>query len=57
MNNKALPEASMSYKATIQLYKLYNAPKPSLDWVTLNLNQILTTIQTKFLISKSKKFD
>ena len=28
---------------------------PSLDWVTLNHNQILTTRQTKFLISKSIK--
>ena len=42
-----------SIKAAIQLYKLYNATDSSLDWVTLNLNQILTTRQTKFLISKS----
>ena len=41
------------YKAAIQLYKLYNVTKPSLDWVTLNLNQTLTTRQTKFLIAKS----
>ena len=31
MNNRALPEAFMSYKVAIQLYKLYNATKPSLD--------------------------
>ena len=55
MNNRARPEGFMSYKVAIQLYKLYNATNPSLDWVILNYNQILTTRQTKFLISKSNK--
>ena len=48
MNNRARPEGFMSYKVAIQLYKLYNATNPSLDWVILNYNQILTTRQTNF---------
>ena len=53
MNNRAMPEAFMSYKLAIQLHKLYNVESPSLDQTTLNFNQILTSRQTKFLISKS----
>ena len=53
MNNRAMPEAFMSYKLAIQLHKLYNVESPSLDWTTLNFNQILTSRQTNFLISKS----
>ena len=48
MSNRARPEGFMSYKVAIQLYKLYNATNPSLDWVILNYNQILTTRQTNF---------
>ena len=50
MNKRATPEALMSYKTAIQLHKLYNANDQSLDWISLNLNQILTTRQTHFLI-------
>ena len=32
MNNRAMPEAIMKYKISIQLHKLYNAANPSLDW-------------------------
>ena len=53
MNNRAIPEAIMSYKIAVQLQKLYNANDQSLDWIGLNLNQILTTKQTFFFISKS----
>ena len=53
MNNRAMPEAFMSYKLAIQLHKLYNVESPSLDWTTLNFDQILTSRQTNFLISKS----
>ena len=34
---------------------MYNATIPSLDCISLNLDQILTTRQTKFLILKSNK--
>ena len=53
MNNRPMPEAYISYKTTIQLHKLCNASSPSLDWINLNFNQILTTRQTLFLISKT----
>ena len=55
MNNRAMPEAFMKYKIAIQLHKLYNTTNQSLDWISLNFDQILTTRQTKFLISKSNK--
>ena len=55
MNNRAMPGAFMKYKIAIQLHKLYNTTNQSLDWISLNFDQILTTQQTKFLISKSNK--
>ena len=55
MNNRAMPEAFMSYKLAIQLYKLYNSVNHSLEWVSLNLNQILTTRQTNFITLKTNK--
>ena len=55
MNNRAMPEAFMSYKLAIKLHKLYNASNPPLDWIGLNFDQILTSRQTHFLISKSNK--
>ena len=55
MNNRAMPDSIMSYKTAIQLHKLYNAGNPSLDWISLNFDQILTSRQTVFLISKTNK--
>ena len=55
MNNQALPDAFMTYKTAIQLHKLYNSTDQSLDWVCLNLHQILTTRQTTFMILKTNK--
>ena len=55
MNNRAMPKAFLRYKLEIQLHKLYNACNPSLDWIALNFDQILTSRQTHFLISKSNK--
>ena len=51
-----MPEAFMKYKIAIQLHKLYNAAYLSLDWCSLNFDQILTTRQTHFLIYKSNKY-
>ena len=55
MNNRSIPEAFMTHKIAIQLHKLFNASNPTLDWISLNFDQILTTRQTQFLISKSNK--
>ena len=53
MNNRAMPDSIMTYKTAIQLHKLYNTTSQSLDWISLNLDQILTTRQTTFQIIKS----
>ena len=34
MNNRAMPEAFMSYKCAIQLFKIYNTNDHSLEWVS-----------------------
>ena len=48
-----MPEAIMPYKYAIQLYKLYNAKEHSLEWTSMNFNQIFTTCQTCFAIMKT----
>ena len=53
MNNRAMPDAIMSYKCPIQLFKLYNDNEMSMDWVNLNLNQTFTTRRTTFSIFKT----
>ena len=53
MNQRATPETFMTYKCAIQLFKLYNANEHSLEWISLNENQILTTRQTNFIIMKT----
>ena len=57
ITKRAPPESMMKYKLAVQLYKIYNSHEHSLEWVQLNYNQILTSRQTKFSISKesSKK--
>ena len=39
----------------IHIHKLYNAANTSLNWSSLNQDQILTTRQSYFLISNSNK--
>ena len=53
MNNRATPDSFMIYKYAIQLHKLYNENEHSFEWVNLNINQILTSRQTNFLIMKT----
>ena len=50
MNNRALPEALMTYKTAIQLY---NSDNHSLEWVNLNVNLIITSRQTNFINLKT----
>ena len=45
----------MTYKYAIQLFKLYNSNGHSLEWISLNLNQILTTRQTNFITMKTNE--
>ena len=53
MNNRALPGSLLQYKLAIQLFKLYNTNTHSMEWVELNLNQILTSRQTTFSVLKT----
>ena len=55
MNERAMSDSIMHYKAALQLHKLYNATNLSLDRISLNIDQILTTRQTVFQILKSNK--
>ena len=55
MNNRAMPEAFMTYKSAIQLFKLYNSDDHTLEWVSLNVNQIITTRQSNFIIMKTNR--
>ena len=50
MKNRAMPEALMPYKCAIQLFKEH-----SLEWINLNLNQILTTRQINFITMKTNE--
>ena len=47
-------EDIMTYKTAIQLHKLYNATNSSLEWISLNVNAILTTRQTAFYHHENK---
>ena len=52
---RALPEKMILYKHSIVLHKLYNFKQPEVEWTALNLQQILTSRQTKFSITKTNK--
>ena len=53
LTQNTMPDAIMSYKCAIQLFKLYNANEYTFDWTLLNINQIFTSRQTTFIILKS----
>ena len=55
LNQRATPESMLLYRLSIQLFKLYNSNTHSLEWVSLNWNQILTSRQFKFEILNVKK--
>ena len=46
----------ITYKHAIQLHKLYNDNFPKADWIDLNFQQILTSRQTTFKVTKSNNF-
>ena len=53
MNQRAPPESMLLYWLSIQLFKLYNTNDHSLEWISLNLNQILTSRQSNFEILRT----
>ena len=52
---RATPEKMMLYKHAILLYRMYNSEVHSNEWVHLNLNQVITSRQTKFNILKTNQ--
>ena len=53
---RATPNQYMLYKLAICLYKLYNVEYNPIEFVLLNMNQILTGRQTHFNSIKSNHF-
>ena len=51
---RALPSQIIEYKHAILLHKLYNEQMPVSDWVELNFNQVLTSRQTHFKVTKKQ---
>ena len=52
---RALTTQLTVYKLAIILHKHYNDKFPVTDWIELNFNQILTSRQTHFEITKYNK--
>ena len=48
INSRATPNQFSKYKHALLLFNLYNSQQPPKDWVSLNLNQVLTSRQTHF---------
>ena len=53
----ALPHQIILYKHAIFLHEFYNERTPNLEWIELNFNQILTSRQTVFKITKNSRFN
>ena len=53
MSKRATPEQMMRYKLSLCLYRLYNIPFNSKEFIRLNENHILTSRQTFFITGKS----
>ena len=49
MAGRATPQKLMYYKMALQLHKTTNIRVPVTDWISLNINAINTSRQTKFI--------
>ena len=52
---RARPEEICNYKLTLQLYKTFNNQIPLIDWVNINLNNILKSRTTTFSNNKTNQ--
>ena len=52
---RATPDQMMSYKLALCLLKLYNSNFNSVEFVSINFNQILTSCQTNFITIKNNR--
>ena len=49
MAGRATPDKMIDYKLALQLFRVVNYHIPTPDWINVNLNNIQTTRQTKFV--------
>jgi hypothetical protein len=56
INSRATPHQFSKYKHALLLYNLYNLQQPPKDWISLNLNQVLTSRQTHFEIIRDQNY-
>ena len=56
INSRATPQQFSKYKHALLLYNLYNFQQPPKDWLSLNLNQVLTSRQTHFEIIRDQNY-
>ena len=55
LNNRATPCKIQKYKLALCLFKLYNLDFNSIEFCSLNFNQVFTSRQTTFIILKSNR--
>ena len=55
MAGRATPDKLEVYKFSVQLYKTFNKQVPILDWLNINMSNIVTFRQTKFYTSKENR--
>jgi hypothetical protein len=48
IHNRATPDQMLKYKHALLLHSLYNNNRPSMEWLMLNFQQILSSCQTNF---------
>jgi hypothetical protein len=53
---RATPNQMLVYKHAILLFKIYNSIQTTPEWIMLNFQQILTSRQLNFMISRNNNF-
>ena len=55
ITKRATPMMLSDYKCALQLYKTYNHCLPMNEWLHLNIDQVITSRQTRFQINRSSR--
>ena len=55
ITKRATPCMISKYKLALQLYKIYNNKTPYEEWLHLNINHVLTSRQTNFIVNRDCK--
>jgi hypothetical protein len=56
IHKRATPDQMLKYKHALMLHSLYNNNRPSMEWLILNLQQILTSRQTNFQFLRTNQY-